>query len=49
MDPTDPSPAVVTAPLIVLVVAFAAREVASGALRVAGTDLWAWIKRRAGG
>ena len=48
MDPAHPSPAVVAGGLIVLVVAFAAREVAAGALRAAGKDLWAWTKRRAG-
>ena len=43
----EPSPELVAGGLIVLVVVFAAREVAAGALRAAGKDLWEWVKRRA--
>ena len=34
--------------LVLAALAFAAREVAAGALRAAGDDLWRWIKRRGG-
>jgi hypothetical protein len=47
VDGLDPSPELVTGGLILLVVAFAARELLAGALRAAGKDLWEWLKRRA--
>ena len=31
---------------VLAAVTFAVREVAAGALRAAGDDLWRWIKRR---
>ena len=40
--------ALAAAGIVLLVVAFAARELAAGALRAAGQDLWAWAKRWAG-
>ncbi len=46
MDATDPSTAMVTAGALI-VAAFVAREVAAGALRAAGNDLWQWVKRTA--
>ena len=30
-----------------IVAAFVAREIAAGALRAAGSDLWQWVKRAA--
>ena len=36
----------VAACAVLVALAFAAREVAAGALRAAGDDLWRWIKRR---
>ncbi len=33
---------------VLAVLAFSAREIAAGALRAAGDDLWDWIKRRRG-
>jgi hypothetical protein len=33
---------------VLAILAFAAREVAAGALRSAGDDLWHWVKRRIG-
>jgi hypothetical protein len=39
------APVIVAAALLAL--AFAAREVAAGALRAAGHDLWQWLKRSA--
>ncbi len=47
MDAPEPSAWQVVAGLVMLVVLFVAREVASGALNAAGRDLWAWVKRRA--
>ena len=38
----------VAACAVLVALAFAAREVAAGALRAAGDDLWRWLKRRAG-
>ena len=48
METPEPSAWQVAAGLVMLVVLFVAREVASGALNAAGRDLWAWVKRRAG-
>ncbi len=47
MDPLEPSAPVVIGGIVLLVVAFAAREVISGALHAAGHDLWEWVKRHA--
>ena len=44
----DAPPAILVAGgIVAAVVAFAAREVASGALTEAGKELWKWAKRRA--
>ena len=48
METPEPSAAQVVAGLALLVVLFMAREVAAGALREAGKDLWRWAKRRFG-
>jgi hypothetical protein len=47
VDALDPSATMVVAAGAVLVAAFVAREVAAGALRAAGHDLWQWLKRAA--
>jgi hypothetical protein len=47
MHDLDPSPALVAAGTAALVLDFVAREIASGALREAGKDLWRWLKRAA--
>ena len=41
-----PPAALVVGGIAFVVVAFVAREVASGALREVGKDLWEWVKRR---
>ena len=45
MDTPDPSPALVAGGLALLLVLLVAREVAAGALREAGEELWARLKR----
>ena len=47
MDSLEPSTPLVVGGVVLVVLAFAAREVASGALRAAGHDLWQWLKRHA--
>ena len=47
--PAPPDGALVlVAGCLAVVLLFVAREVATGALRKAGEDLWAWLKRREG-
>ena len=48
METPEPSAVQVVAGLALLVALFVAREVAAGALREAGKDLWRWARRRAG-
>ncbi len=45
MDAPEPSAVQVVAGFALLVALFVAREIASGALREAGKDLWRWLKR----
>lgn len=51
--PPSPPPAgdalLVLAGLAVVLLLFALRELAAGALRQAGEDLWGWLKRRRAG
>ena len=47
METPEPSVLQVVAGAALLVALFVAREVASGALREAGKDLWKWVKQRA--
>ena len=47
MDMPEPTAPIVAASAVALVALFVAREVAAGALRAAGSDLWRWIKRTA--
>ena len=47
MDVPEPTTPIVAVSAVVLVALFVAREVAAGALRAAGGDLWQWIKRTA--
>lgn len=44
--PDDPPAALVVGGVLLAAALFAAREVASGALREAGKDLWEWVKRQ---
>lgn len=45
MDTLDPSPVAVVGGLVALVVLFVIREVAAGAFREMGKDLWSRLKR----